>query len=110
MTGGMMPISVLTEAVLKSTPRVEREASTSAEKGAADCEVSAEANSASFQVKAKTSTEETTRPSSESGSAILVKIWNGVAPSTLAASSISVEMSRKMSRMMTTTKASLNVE
>src|SRR5271157_4740580 len=106
----MMPISVLTAAVLKSTPRVEREASTRAEKGVAACEVNAEANSASFQVKAKTRTEDTTRPSSDSGRAIIQKICHGVAPSTFAASSISVLTSRKMSRMTTTTKARLKVE
>src|SRR5271166_5571065 len=106
----MMPIMVLTAAVLKSTPRVDREASTSAENGAASCEVRADANSASFQVKAKTSTEDTTRPSSDSGKAIIQKICHGVAPSTLAASSISVLTSRKMSRMITTTKARLKAE
>src|SRR5215469_2596697 len=106
----MMPMSVLTEAMLKSTPRVEREASTRAEKVVASCEVRAEANSASFQVKAKTSTEVTTSPSSESGNATFQKICQPLAPSTLAASSISVLTSRKMSRMMTTTKARLKVE
>src|SRR5579871_2346825 len=106
----MMPIRVLTAAVLKSTPRVEREASTRAEKGEASWDVSADANRASFQVKANTSTDDTTSPSSESGSAIIQKICQGVAPSTLAASSISVLTSRKMSRITTTTKARLKVE
>src|SRR5208283_36929 len=110
MTGGMMPISVFTAAVLKSTPRVDREASTSAENGEASCDVKAEANNASFQLKANTRTDETTRPSSDSGKAIIQKICHGVAPSTLAASSISVLTSRKMSRMITTTKARLKVE
>src|SRR5271165_2762929 len=107
MTGGMIPISVLTAAVLKSTPRVEREARTSAEKGAASWEVNAEANRASFQLKAKTRTDDTTRPSSDSGKAIIQKICHGVAPSTFAASSISVLTSRNMSRITTTTKARL---
>src|SRR5215472_9873931 len=106
----MMPMRVLTEAMLKSTPRVEREASTSAEKVIASCEVSAEANSASFQVKANTRTEVTTSPSTESGSATSQKICHAVAPSTLAASSTSVLTSRKMSRMITTAKARLKVE
>src|SRR5215470_3064511 len=106
----MMPMSVLTEATLKSTPRVDREASTSAEKVIASCEVSAEANSASFQVKAKTRTEVTTSPSSDKGSATIQKTCQALAPSTLAASSISVLTSRKMSRMMTTAKARLKVE
>src|SRR6516165_8477338 len=105
-----MPMSVLTEATLKSTPRVEREASTRAEKVVASCEVSAEANRASFQVKAKISTEVTTSPSSDRGSATSQKICQALAPSTLAASSISVLMSRKMSRMITTAKARLKVE
>src|SRR6185437_13232253 len=106
----MMPIKVFTAAVLKSTPRVEREASTSAENGVADCEVSAEANKASFHENANTRTEDTTSPSSDSGSAIIQKICQGVAPSTFAASSISVLTSRKMSRMITTTNARLKVE
>ena len=66
----MIPISVFTAAILKSTPRVDREASTNAEKVVALCEVSAEAKSASFQVKAKISTAVTTRPSTESGNEI----------------------------------------
>src|SRR5579872_2138794 len=105
-----MPISVLTEATLKSTPRVEREARTRAAKVVALCDVSADANSASFQVKAKIRTEVTTSPSTESGSEIFQKTCHGRAPSTLAASSISVLTSRKMSRMMTTAKARLKVE
>jgi hypothetical protein len=38
-----MPISVFTEATLKSTPRVERDASTSAERVVALCDLRAEA-------------------------------------------------------------------
>src|SRR5215813_3413156 len=110
MTGGTMPMTVVTAAVLKSTPRVEREARTRAAKVVASWDVSAEANSASFQVNAKTRTAETTSPSSDKGSAIIQKICQGVAPSTLAASSISVLTSRKMSRMITTTNARLKAE
>src|ERR1700722_16748439 len=105
-----MPISVLTAAVLKSTPRVERDARMRAENGAAAWDVNVEANRASFQLKAKTRTDDTTRPSSDSGRAMSQKICQGVAPSTLAASSISVLTSRNMSRMITTTKAGLKAE
>src|SRR5579863_4147743 len=100
MTGGTMPISVFTEATLKSTPRVDRDARTSAENVVALCEVSAAAKSASFQVKAKISTEVTIRPSSDRGSETFQNTYHGLAPSTLAASSISVGTSRKMSRMI----------
>src|SRR5579883_1180676 len=110
MTGGTMPIKVLTDATLKSTPRVEREARTSAAKVVALCDVSAEANKASFQEKAKIRTDVTTSPSIDSGSEIFQNTCHGVAPSTLAASSISELTSRKMSRMITTAKARLKVE
>jgi len=70
----------------------------------------AEANNASFQQKANTMKAVTINPSRESGKAIIQKICQSDAPSILAASSTSLLTSRKMSRIITTQKAKLNVE
>ena len=101
---------VFTAAKLKSTPLVLREAKMKAGIVAACCDVTAEAKSASFQQKANTMKAVTMRPSRERGRAIIQKICQSEAPSILAASSTSLLTSRKMSRMMTTQKARLNVE
>src|SRR6266481_1017445 len=101
---------VLTAAVLKFTPRVLRDARINAGSVEACCEVRAEANKASFQEKAKTMIAVTISPSNDRGRAIIQKICQRLAPSILAASSTSLLTSRKMSRMMTTQNAKLNVE
>src|SRR5437016_2309588 len=110
MTGATMPISEFTDATLKWTPRVFRDARTNAENVEALSEVRVDAKRASFQLNAKISTAVTIRPSSDSGSDTFQNTCHGVAPSTLAASSILVGTSRKMSRMITTAKARLKVE
>src|ERR1700721_2519247 len=109
MTGGAMARMVFTPAELKSTPLVLREAKIRVGMVAACCEVTAEANSASFQQKAKTIKAVTISPSRESGMAIIQKICHKEAPSIRAASSTSLLTSRKMSRMITTQKAKLKV-
>src|ERR1700736_4581786 len=101
---------VLTAAKLKSTPLVLREAKMNAGIVAACWEVTAEANNASFEQKANTMKAVTINPSRESGRAIIQKICQSEAPSILAASSTSLLTSRKMSRIITTQKAKLNVE
>src|SRR5258708_7128696 len=101
---------VFPPAKLKSTPRVLREAKMKAAISAACWDETAEANNASFQQKAKTIKAVTINPSRESGKAIIQKICQSEAPSILAASSTSLLTSRKMSRIITTQKARLNVE
>src|ERR1700676_731041 len=102
MTGGAMARMVFTPAELKSTALVLRDAKMSVGIVAACCEVTAEAKSASFQQKAKTIKAVTIRPSRESGNAIIQKICHKEAPSIRFDSSTSLQMSRKISLMITT--------